>query len=142
MLKCRKQIQEYYRASSGWGKIAWHCVHIWRGREGCVWILLNIRIGMVTRVTFLLGMCVCGQRLVGEGMVYRELCVVVSYALRQAESLGLCTLPPIFLCECFQRKIKIHIWHGGRCGHPHAFFMIVILFSLLQRRETMDLLFN
>jgi hypothetical protein len=79
------------------------------GREGCVWIIPNIRIGMVTHITLLLGMYVVKGLLEREWCIesFKELCVVVSCTLLQAESLGLCILSPIFVCACFQRKIKI-----------------------------------
>jgi len=78
-------------------------------REWCVWIILNIRVGMVTHITMLLGMYVVKGLLEREWYTesFKELCVVVSYGLLQAESLGLCILHPIFACACFQRKIKI-----------------------------------
>jgi hypothetical protein len=71
------------------------------GREGSVWIILTIRISMVTNITLLLGMYVH----VVKGLLerewciesFKELCIVVSYALLQAESLGLCIQLPIFV---------------------------------------------
>ena len=111
------------------------------GREGCVWIILDIRIGMVTHITLLLGMYVVKGLLEREWCIesFKEPCVLVSYALLQAESLGLYILLPIFVCACFQRKIKIWICHGGRCGHPQTLFVIVILRCLLQIREPIEL---
>jgi hypothetical protein len=49
-------------------------------REGCVWIILNIRIGMVTHITMLLGMYVVKGLLEREWYTesFKELCIVVS----------------------------------------------------------------
>jgi len=60
------------------------------GREGCVWIILNITIGIVTRITLLLGMYVVKGLLEREWCIesFKELFVVVSMLCSKQSLLG------------------------------------------------------
>ena len=73
---------------------------------------------MVTSITFVLGICMDKVFLEREWCIqsFKELCVVVSYAVLQTESLGLCILHPIFVWLFSAKDKNIDIYYGGGGG--------------------------